>query len=240
MNEHQKKFLSHLLKLTNETGFGQASVYADFAAAISGTIADTASSDTSHAEEQLTIRMKYTEAQFDVFQDMLACVSKAYQENPRQDFLGEIMVDQKLIADPDKENFIPYDVAELFAGITADDYRTQIEFGRHISIFDPYCATGATIIATLNIIMAQGIDYSKCAMCTCQATDKTVAQSCFIQLAIMGCAASVSVRQCCSQATVIPAPQGLFVPDDALCTAAFYDTVWHARRLSMINQFPID
>lgn len=236
MANHQEDFRLLLSNLAKGSSQSKQAAYADFTAVIAGTIADTAGSHDRHQAKISYIQKKYAESDFALMEEMLSCVSLAYQENPRQDFLGKIIMDENLVARQAEENYIPYDVAEVFAQITARDYPQEIFYNQYLSVVDPYCASGATVIATLNKISDANILYPDCVMCTCQATDETTAQTCYIQLSLLGCAASVSVR---ITPDIPILEQDLFVSENALCTMAFYNMIWHKRRMEIISQFPM-
>ena len=81
-----------------------------------------------------------------------------------------------------------------------DVYKRQIngnmqtlEKQEWISVNDPACGAGATLVATANIFRRKKINYQTRVLFTANDIDRVVAQMCYIQLSLLGCAGWVAV-----------------------------------------------
>ena len=62
-----------------------------------------------------------------------------------------------------------------------------------ISVNDPACGAGATLVAAANIFHRKKINYQTRVLFTANDIDRVVAQMCYIQLSLLGCAGWVAV-----------------------------------------------
>lgn len=79
-----------------------------------------------------------------------AIVVEALERNPEQDFLGELYMELELGNHWKGQFFTPYCVCKMMSEITVGDVDRQIEEKGYISICDPACGAGATLIAAVN------------------------------------------------------------------------------------------
>ena len=93
--------------------------------------------------------------------------------------------------------FTPYHVCELMAEVTMDDTVQKVEQDGYISINDPCCGAGATLIAGIHAARKRlekaHINYQNHVLVVAQDIDKTVALMCYIQLSLLGVAGYVKV-----------------------------------------------
>lgn len=89
--------------------------------------------------------------------------------------------------------FTPYNVCECMAGITINDNVQTLEKQEWISVNDPACGAGATLVAAANIFRRKKINYQTRVLFTANDIDRVVAQMCYIQLSLLGCAGWVAV-----------------------------------------------
>lgn len=80
-----------------------------------------------------------------------AIVVEALERNPDQDFLGKLYMSLELGNHWKGQFFTPYNVCECMAGITINDNMQTLEKQEWISVNDPACGAGATLVATANI-----------------------------------------------------------------------------------------
>lgn len=82
---------------------------------------------------------------------------------------------------------------EYRASITINDNVQTLEKQEWISVNDPACGAGATLIAAANIFHRKKINYQTRVLFTANDIDRVVAQMCYIQLSLLGCAGWVAV-----------------------------------------------
>lgn len=122
-----------------------------------------------------------------------AIVVEALERNPDQDFLGKLYMSLELGNHWKGQFFTPYNVCECMAGITINDNMQTLEKQEWISINDPACGAGATLIAAANIFHRKKINYQTQVLFTANDVDRVVAQMCYIQLSLLGCPGWVAV-----------------------------------------------
>lgn len=76
-------------------------------------------------------------------------VIKKYNKQ-EQDFLGSIFMSLNLGNESNGQFFTPYHVCELMAEVTMDNTVQKVEQDGYISINDPCCSAGATLIAAIH------------------------------------------------------------------------------------------
>ena len=122
-----------------------------------------------------------------------AIVVEALERNPNQDFLGKLYMSLELGNHWKGQFFTPYNVCECMAGITINDNVQTLEKQEWISVNDPACGAGATLVAAANIFHRKKINYQTRVLFTANDIDRVVAQMCYIQLSFLGCAGWVAV-----------------------------------------------
>lgn len=145
----------------------------------------------------LEIIKKYNKQEQEVFPELAAQTVLALEENPEQDFLGSIFMSLNLGDEHNGQIFTPYHVCELMAEMTMDDVIKKVEQDGYISINDPCCGAGATLIAGIHAAKKQlekaNQNYQNHLLIVAQDIDETVALMCYIQLALLGVAGYVKV-----------------------------------------------
>lgn len=81
---------------------------------------------------------------------MLAIIVEALERNPEQDFLGAMYMQLNLGNHWKGQFFTPYCVCKMMSEITCEDVDRHIEKQGYLSICDPACGAGATLIAAAN------------------------------------------------------------------------------------------
>lgn len=122
-----------------------------------------------------------------------AIVVEALERNPDQDFLGKLYMSLELGNHWKGQFFTPYNVCECMASITINDNVQTLEKQEWISVNDPACGAGATLVAAANIFHRKKINYQTRVLFTANDIDRVVAQMCYIQLSLLGCAGWVAV-----------------------------------------------
>lgn len=122
-----------------------------------------------------------------------AIVVEALERNPEQDFLGELYMELELGNHWKGQFFTPYCVCKMMSEITVGDVDRQIEEKGYISICDPACGAGATLIAAVNSMRNAKHNFQNHVLFVGQDIDRIVGMMCYIQLSLLGCAGWVAV-----------------------------------------------
>lgn len=195
--DSKKEFLRVFNQLTNR--HRSWDVWRDFivmyACALSNPV------DKQHYDERealyLRIIKKYNKQEQPLFSELAAYTVMALEDNPEQDFLGSIYMSLNLGNQHNGQFFTPYHVCELMAEVTMQDSVLKIEKGGYITINDPCCGAGATLIAGVHAAKKRlekaGYNYQNHILVVAQDIDMTVALMCYIQLSLLGVAGCVKV-----------------------------------------------
>ena len=122
-----------------------------------------------------------------------AVVVEALENNPEQDFLGELYMQLELGNHWKGQFFTPYNVCKMMSMITVGDIDERIEKDRFISVCDPACGAGATLIAAANSMKRSKYNFQNHVLFAGQDIDRVAALMCFIQLSLLGCAGYICV-----------------------------------------------
>lgn len=160
-----------------------------------------------------------------------AIVVEALEHNPDQDFLGKLYMSLELGNHWKGQFFTPYNVCECMDGITINDNMQALEKQEWISVNDPACGAGATLIAAANIFRRKKINYQTQVLFTANDIDRVVAQMCYIQLSLLGCAGWVAVANTISN----PVCGDPLMPDERpgqefWYTPFYFREEWNCRR----------
>lgn len=125
---------------------------------------------------------------------MFAIITMALEKNPDQDFLGEMYMQLNMGSHWHGQFFTPYCVCKAMSEITVCD-KPMEELNRRsfISVCDPSCGAGATLIAAANTFREHGVNYQRKVLFVGQDIDRVVAQMCYIQLSLLGCPGYICV-----------------------------------------------
>ena len=155
--------------------------------------------DKEHRDKRealyLEVIKKYNKQDQELFPELAAQTVLALEKNPEQDFLGSIFMSLNLGNEHNGQIFTPYHVCELMAEMTMDDTVKKVEQDGYISINDPCCGAGATLIAGIHTARKQlekvNLNYQNHLLVVAQDIDETVALMCYIQLSLLGVAGYV-------------------------------------------------
>lgn len=119
--------------------------------------------DLVHAEERAktykTIASKYTEKEIVVFDQMFDEIVNGMENDPDQDFLGELFMSLELGNDHAGQFFTPYCVCKAMADITVPDIKQMVEEKGWFGSCDPACGAGALLVALANVCLEKGVNY---------------------------------------------------------------------------------
>lgn len=156
-DDHQKNFLKIFNGLTGK--HSRWEIWEDFVTLTAIEISN--STDKVNATERTkmyqTIISKYSAKERDGMAEMLAEVVMGMEQNPDQDFLGSLYMMCELGNDHAGQFFTPCDVCRCMAEITFDP-KLHPDMEGFISVSDPACGAGATLLAFLNVCKRRNMD----------------------------------------------------------------------------------
>lgn len=193
----KKEFLRVFSQLTNR--HRSWDVWRDFIVMYACALSNPVDREHYKEREALYLRLikKYNKQEQPLFSELAAHTVMALEENPEQDFLGSIYMSLNLGNQHNGQFFTPYHVCELMAEISMHDAVAQIEKDDYITINDPCCGAGATLIAGVHAARKRlekaGYNYQNHVLVVAQDIDQTVALMCYIQLSLLGVAGYIKV-----------------------------------------------
>ncbi len=176
----------------------------------------------------------------DIPAKMMAVMTEALEEEPAQDFLGQIYMDLNLGSHWKGQFFTPYSLCEAMAKMTLqeDMVHEAIEDRGYITVNDPACGAGATLIGAADTLHQMKINYQTNALFVANDVDPVVAKMCYIQLSLLGCAGYVVVTDTLTNPVT---GHHLFPKQDSYqkfwFTPMWFSDVWQTRRLLTRMQF---
>lgn len=184
-------------------------------------------------KEYLQIIDKYKKPEQEMFPKLLCMVVEALEENPEQDFLGELFMALGLGNHWKGQFFTPYHICHVMAEMTMGNAEAEIERKGWIGIEDCCCGAGAMLIGARNVLARKNIDWTSQALFVAQDIDVTAAMMCYIQLSLLGCSGYVAVGNSLTNpitgsSTLLPVAQEDL---DVWYTPTFYLDVWQYRRI---------
>ncbi len=190
--------------------------------------------DKSHYDERekryLKIINKYSKEDQKVFPELAALTVMALEENSEQDFLGGLFMELNLGNGKNGQFFTPYHVCDLMAKIAVDDVSKEIDEKGYITIHDPCCGAGATLIAGIHEVRRQlektNLNYQNHVLVVAQDIDEVVALMCYIHLSLLGVAAYIKVGDVFCN----PIKEGDST-ENYWFTMMYFSDIWKTRRL---------
>ena len=171
---------------------------------------------------------------------LFAYVVEAFEENPEQDFLGNLFMKLNLGNHWKGQFFTPYCVCRTMAAITINDVENTILDKGWASINDPACGAGATLIATANVLREHNVDYQNHALFVAQDIDRVSGLMCYIQLSLLGCAGYIVIADTLCNPTT---GKSVLFPQEKdgqefWYTPMFASDVWaNRRRFNLMDLF---
>lgn len=193
----KKEFLRVFNQLTNR--HRSWDVWRDFIVMYACALSNPVDKQHYDEREALYLRTikKYNKQEQPLFSELAAHTVMALEENPEQDFLGSIFMSLNLGNQHNGQFFTPYHVCELMAEVSMQDSVLKIEKEGYITINDPCCGAGATLIAGVHAAKKRlekaGYNYQNHVFVVAQDIDMTVVLMCYIQLSLLGVAGYVKV-----------------------------------------------
>lgn len=231
-DDHQKAFLKIFNSLCGR--FNRWQVWQDFVMVTAIEISNA--TDKQNAPERTkdyqTIISKYSAAERNGMAEMLAEVVMGMEQNPDQDFLGSLYMMCELGNNHSGQFFTPYDVCRCMAELTFDA-KLVPDMEGFISVSDPACGAGATLLAFLNICKSRNICYHNKVLVVAQDIDFIVGLMCYIQCSFMGCAGYVVIGNTITEPSTAYDRRGLLpagLQSRIWYTPFFSTDIWYLRR----------
>ena len=158
----------------------------------------------------------------------------ALENNPNQDFLGKVCQTLGLLSSMKAQFFTPMSVSGLMANLQLDvaDVKQKVAEQGYITICDPACGAGSTMIAAADILRCiDGFNYQTQALFIGCDIDPLVAKMCYIQLSLLGCPGYVVVTDTLTNPTEgDPLLPVIKEDQDYWFTPMFFASGWTMRR----------
>ena len=139
----------------------------------------------------------YTPNEMAQFTELVAITVLALEKNPQQDFLGKLYMSLDFGSSWHGQFFAPWDVASLMSKITFADVHEIVQHDGYATINDNTCGAGCMLLAAAdnyrNGRPGEVRNYQTDLLLVAQDIDPVVAQMCYIQLSLMGCAGYVAI-----------------------------------------------
>lgn len=194
LRDSQVEFQKVFAKLCNTKSAWQA--WSDFvemtAIAISNRFEIRENVKQDRERRYLDIIGQYSKSEQQLFPELIGILAMALERNSEQDFLGEMFMALELGSHWHGQFFTPYSVCQAMAKINVQDAKDKIGEIGYVSVNDPACGAGATLIAARNALELDGIGGTQ-AFFVGQDIDRTAAMMCYIQLSLLGCAGYVVI-----------------------------------------------
>lgn len=217
----------------------RGSAWADLVSVIACSIANAVDKRFFDEREAQYMQIigQYNKDEQQLFPELFNLMVESMDENPDQDFLGELYMTLELGNSNAGQFFTPYDVCRSMSEVTIERSRALelVDKQGYISICDPACGAGATLVSAANTLSRLDINYQTSALFVGQDLDGTVAMMCYIQLSLLGCPGYVHVGN-----TLTDPMTGSTLFGDGKSstwyTPMFFRDVWeHRRAIAMLE-----
>lgn len=182
-------------------------------------IALSCDQDASAIRDIAQASRSQVDQKIDSYRMMFAEYVSRIDENPFQDFLGDAFIRLGIGNKSGGQFFTPYQVARMNAAAVIS--RRAFEEKEWVSVSEPACGAGANVIAFCGVMHEMGLDWQRGAYFVCQDVSELTALMCFIQLSLIGAAATVII----GDTMRMERRYGLHTP------VAGLDSAWTARRI---------
>lgn len=198
--------------------------------------------DPVHQEEREKLYLQYASqykpGELDVFARMLAEIINGLEDNPDQDFLGEMYMALDFGSSAAGQFFTPYSVCQCMAALVSDAelLKARIADQGFVSVTDPACGAGALLAAFFNGCIQHGINPQTQCLMIAQDIDFTVGCMCYIMMSFMGLAGYVVIGDTLCNPNTTRDRRGLIPVDD--CSRIWYtpmfmtSELWVGRRMA--------
>lgn len=208
-------------------------IWADFVTLSACTISNSVDMANYAAREDIFEKTagKYEPEEREKMSRLMGLLALGLEENPEQDFLGEMYMQLDLGSHWHGQFFTPYTVSTMMAkiGVDREQLLEKLEFST-ADFTDCACGGGAMLIAAANFTKKalEGTAYNwqeKC-LFVGQDLDGIAAKMCYIQLSLLGCAGFVKIGDTLRNPVAVGDDTA-----DYWFTPMYFSDVWVMRRL---------
>lgn len=189
--------------------------------------------DKTHFDEReqryLDIAKQYSKEELETFAEMNAHIVMGMDDNPNQDFLGEMYMNLNFGSETTGQFFTPYSVCRVMAEVTTnfEHLEYDLEEKGFVSVTDPACGAGATLIAFANTCKEYDINYQEKVLFVAQDIDEVVGLMCYLALSYMGCPGYVVIGNSLTNPTMSFDKRSLLPKDDGnIWRTPMFQTHW--------------
>jgi type I restriction-modification system DNA methylase subunit len=143
-------------------------------------------------DEYLRRQEKYDKDTQQLLVNMFGEIVLAFEEEGFGDILGELYQEFGLSSKWKGQFFTPFSVCRAMSKASGDPSEAIKENG-YISVNDPSCGGGATLIAFAEHCADRKVNYQQDVLFVGQDLDPVVARMCYIQLSLLGCPGYVQI-----------------------------------------------
>lgn len=191
----EKEFLS----LFNQLCYSRQSwqVWADLMSAMACSIANVSEVNPKRRadrEKEYERCLKELGGDVEILAKLFTIVTLALESNPEQDFLGALYMQLNLGSHWHGQFFTPASVAKMMSQVSIEDaVKERAESEDYISVMDPACGAGVTLISAAAVFKERGINYQQKVLFVGQDIDRVAGLMCYIQLSLLGCAGYICI-----------------------------------------------
>lgn len=231
-----------LLQIVRELGQSRQTwqVWADLMDAIACALSNAADPDkerVAEREKEYAECIKRLGGDVDIVARAYATIVVGLEENPDQDFLGQLYMELELGSHWHGQFFTPYSICQMMAQTTMDEELVKAQVSEHgyITVNDPACGAGATLVAAINRLNRLGIGQGRY-LVSGNDIDRVAAQMCYIQLSTLGAAGWVAITNTLSDPVtgdpIMPAEKP---GQEFWYTPMYYlNPIWVGRRMCRV------
>lgn len=217
-------------------------VWADFISLAAISLAarfDPADTEKYKAREKeyANIMSRYKEDERAVFPQLMKILWQALEDEPEQDFLGEMFMQLDLGNHWKGQFFTPYSLCQLMVEMTMQNISAHIDRKGWVGIYDPACGAGALLVAARNYMQNHpcgSLPGHQQALFVAQDLDRTAGLMCYLQLSLLGCAGYVVIGDTMANPAVGLGASGVLPIEkegqDIWCMPMFHDRIWVMRQ----------
>lgn len=222
--DYQKQFIDVFKRLCQrEQSWRAWSDFVEMAACAYSNSVDAVNYE-ARERQYLNIVKRYDGKDAAEFPRLLAILTQALDADPEQDFLGQLFMSLELGNHWRGQFFTPYSLCRAMAEMQTGDLADQLEHKGYVSVNDPACGAGATLIAFANVARSRGVNYQERVLFVAQDIDRTAALMCYLQLSLLGCAGYVVIGDTLAN-------PGIPAGNEVWYTPMWFSKVWHWRRI---------
>lgn len=169
--------------------------------------------DTKARKNIDKVMEQYSEKDQYKIMSLYANIMDALNENPGQDFLGEMYHRLDLQKKEKGQFFTPYDVCKLMTllNLSTENLASEISQKGYVTVSDPACGSGALLLSFYETVREMGItDYRVLAVA--QDIDRSAALMCYLQLSVLFIPAIVIVGNSITNPGIDPKNEVWYTP----------------------------